>query len=61
MITENNYCPIAVSVNGAAARLGIGRTKVYELINRGDLKTMKIDRRTLVSMASIHALVSRAA
>lgn len=55
---ETNFCPIAMSIRDAAAYLGVGRTKVYDLINRGLLDTIKIDRRTLVLTASIHALVT---
>ena len=53
--------PLALSINETAASLGLGRTKVYELINDGQLKTVKVGRRTLVVMASIAAIVERAA
>ena len=49
--------PICASVNDTARILGIGRTKVYELINAGRLETVKIGRRTLVRIASIRAVV----
>lgn len=49
---------IAVSVGEAGRSIGIGRTKVYELINEGRLKTFKLGRRTLVTVASIHALIA---
>jgi excisionase family DNA binding protein len=49
--------PICASVNDTARVLGIGRTKVYELINAGQLETVKIGRRTLVRTASIRAVV----
>ena len=45
-----------ISVNDAAASLGIGRTKTYDLINCGQLKTVKIGRRNLVTTASVQAL-----
>lgn len=51
---------IAVSVGEAGRLIGIGRTKLYELINDGSLKTFKVGRRTLVTTASIHALVGQA-
>jgi excisionase family DNA binding protein len=38
--------------------IGIGRTKLYELIGRGDLQTVKIGRRTLVKSTSIEALIN---
>lgn len=49
--------PIAASVNETVRLLGLGRTKVYELINSGQLITVKIGRRTLVRTDSIRALV----
>jgi excisionase family DNA binding protein len=48
--------PICASINETARALGIGRTKVYELINVGLLETVKIGRRTLVRTASIRAI-----
>jgi hypothetical protein len=48
--------PICISVNDTMRALGIGRTKVYELINAGRLEVVKIDRRTLVRTASIRAV-----
>lgn len=50
--------PITVSVNQACIMLGIGRTKMYELINGGQLKTGKVGRRTLVLTDSIRAFVN---
>ena len=51
---------VAVSVDDARQAIGIGKTKLYELINDGTLKTLKVGRRTLVTTASIHALVGQA-
>jgi excisionase family DNA binding protein len=50
--------PVTISIKDAARAIGIGRTKLYELINSGELQVLKIGRRTLVSAASIKALVS---
>lgn len=47
---------MVASVNETARSLGLGRTKIYELINAGKLKTIKIGRRTLVKADSIRAL-----
>ena len=51
---------VAAPINDAAKSLGIGRTKVYDLINTGKLKTVKIGRRTLIKVDSIHALLEAA-
>ena len=40
--------PIALSVVKAAERLGISRSKLYELIRDGDLQTVQVGRRRLV-------------
>jgi hypothetical protein len=40
-----------------AKALGIGRSSTYGLINIGNLKTIKIGRRTLVTVDILRALV----
>ena len=47
---------IAFSIAETAQTLGLGRTKIYELINEGRLTTFKIGRRTLIRAQSIYAL-----
>jgi excisionase family DNA binding protein len=49
--------PITLSITDAAKALGIGRSSTYVLINIGNLKTIKIGRRTLVTVDSLRALV----
>ncbi len=49
--------PFTITVNDACKALGLGRTKIYELIAKGRLETLKIDKRTLIKTASIRALV----
>lgn len=44
------------SIEDAARALGIGRSKTYELINRGRLLTVTIGRRRLVRVDSVKAL-----
>lgn len=51
---------VAVSVDDAKRAIGIGKTKLYELINDGSLKTFTVGRRRLVTTASINALVGQA-
>lgn len=53
--------PITVTVSSAMAAIGIGQTKIYELINNGTLETVRVGRRRLVKTASIRALVNQAA
>lgn len=51
--------PICVRVNDAARMIGVGRTKLYELISNGELETVKIGKATRVTTASLHDLVRR--
>lgn len=49
---------LTVTVAGAREALGIGNTKLYELIGSGQLKAVKVGRRTLIRTDSIRALVA---
>jgi len=49
--------PIALTVNDTAKATGFGKTTTYKLIKEGKLTAVKIGRRTLVTMASIKALL----
>ena len=51
--------PICVRINDAARMIGIGRTKLYELISSGELETIKIGKATRVTTASLRELVKR--
>ena len=53
--------PALVSIKEAAAELGVGRTKTYNLIAEGQLETVKIGSRHLVVHPSIGRLVARLA
>jgi excisionase family DNA binding protein len=48
-----------VSIVEAARLLGIGRTRAYDLVNSGDLRSIKIGERRLVIRSSITAFVRR--
>lgn len=52
---------LSTTVRGAAGLIGIGRTKVYDLINEGKLDSVKVGGRRLVKIESIRALVDQAA
>jgi excisionase family DNA binding protein len=60
-LREYQVEPLCISVPEAMRLLGVGRTKLYELINSHRLRVVKIGRRTLISVASIRALISEAA
>lgn len=53
--------PLTITIEGTRRATGLGTTKIYELMNEGRLKTVKVGRRTLVKTDSIRALVDQAA
>jgi excisionase family DNA binding protein len=48
--------PMLCSITDAAKALGLGRSKLYELIAEGRLETVTIGRRRLVRVESVRAL-----
>ena len=48
--------PITVTVPTALAVTGLGRTKFYELVKEGRIRTAAIGRRTLVIYADLEKL-----
>ena len=50
-----------LSVDEAAAALGIGRSLTYELMARGDLRSVKAGRRRLVPSSAIAELTRESA
>jgi excisionase family DNA binding protein len=49
---------LLVSIPEAAAALGCGRSKLYELIGEGRLETVTIGRRRLVRTDSVRAMAN---
>jgi excisionase family DNA binding protein len=49
--------PISVTVKIAREITGLGNTTIYELIKRGELKTVSIGRRRLILFDSLEALI----
>jgi excisionase family DNA binding protein len=41
------------SINQACAHIGLGRTKVYQLIKTGELKARKIGARTIILQSDL--------
>ena len=48
---------LAYSVNEAADAISIGRSKLYQLIQSGDVETRKIGKRTVIPAASLQRLL----
>lgn len=51
--------PICVKVNDAARMIGVGRTKLYELIASGEIEVIKLGKSTRITTASLHELIMR--
>lgn len=49
--------PIALTVSDTTKATGFGKTTTYKLINEGKLTAVKVGRRTLVTVASMKALL----
>ena len=56
MAETTSLKPITVTVTTALAVTGLGRTKFYELVKEGRIKTVSIGRRTLVVFADLEKL-----
>ena len=50
--------PMLCSISDAGKSLGLGRSKIYELISEERLETVTIGRRRLVRVESIRTLAS---
>jgi excisionase family DNA binding protein len=58
MAQSNIPEPLAYTVAHAMAVIGIGRTKLYQLLDTGALKSVNIGRRRLVTAQSIRDLIA---
>lgn len=55
---DASVVPLAHSIKNASARLGIGRVKLYELINSGKLKTLTIGAKRLVPESELQRFIA---
>ena len=53
---EKKIEPLTVRISTAVRITGLSRSRIYELIQAGDLDTVKVGRATLVQYASLKAL-----
>lgn len=51
--------PLTVRIPTATRLTGIGRSKLYELINEGELDVVKIGASTLITVDSLKRLLER--
>jgi excisionase family DNA binding protein len=50
--------PLALTIPGACRASGLGKTKIYELIESGALESTTVGRRRLVLYPSLKALIN---
>ncbi len=49
---------MSLSIEEARAATGLGRTKLYQLINSGELKARKIGKRTIILKTDLENFLS---
>lgn len=57
-MTQLEMKPVAISVRTASQLSGLGRTRLYELMNAGRLASVSVGRRRLISLTSLEDLLS---
>jgi excisionase family DNA binding protein len=55
MTTDTNATPLAVGIDEAARRAGVGRGLLYQEIGKGRLRVRKAGRRTLITINDLTA------
>ena len=58
-LKSNGPAPLTVRVVVAAEMLGIGRTKIYEMIAGNEIEVIKLGSATLIIVASLEAFIER--
>ena len=53
--------PRVLTIDGAAETLSISRSGIYRLLDRGELKAVRIGSRRMISIESIDTLLEQAA
>ena len=49
---------VGYSIEEAAQSLGVGRTTVYDLMNSGDLESVKVGRRRIIPVDAVSAFLA---
>ena len=58
-LNTSGPAPLTVRVVVAAEMLGIGRTKIYEMIAEHEIEVIKLGSATLIVVASLEAFIER--
>ena len=54
---EQKIEPLTVRISTAVRITGLSRSRIYELIQSGDLESVKVGRATLIPFKSLKALI----
>lgn len=58
-VSNSQVEPLTVRIPAAIRMTGIGRSKLYELIQSGDIEIVKIGSATLIPVESLRQLINR--
>ena len=56
-MSSQQVVPVSYNINDAAAALGLSRRTIYNLIDAGKVRKVKIGRRSVIPAADILALM----
>jgi len=60
-MNDTSIDPVTVTIPTAIKISGLGRTKLYELLARHEIESVRVGARRLINFASLKALLERGA
>jgi excisionase family DNA binding protein len=56
----SNFCnePVTITIPDALRLSGLGRTKLYDLLTKGEIQSVRVGARRLIVFASLKALLT---
>ncbi|MGQ0527405.1 MAG: helix-turn-helix domain-containing protein [Alphaproteobacteria bacterium] len=58
IIMKGNQMQLSLSIEESCRAIGVGRTKLYQLINSGQLRAKKVDKRTFILTEDLQRFLS---
>jgi excisionase family DNA binding protein len=58
MHEHSNIEPVTITIPDALRLSGLGRTKLYELLTKGEIQSVRVGTRRLIVFASLKALLT---
>jgi excisionase family DNA binding protein len=55
---DESLDPVTVTIPDALRLSGLGRTKLYELLTKGEIQSVRVGTRRLIVFASLKALLT---